>query len=35
MKPDVNIISFNEWNTIFSPDYNLVLESGMFMIKYN
>ncbi|KAG4107125.1 hypothetical protein H8356DRAFT_1625803 [Neocallimastix lanati (nom. inval.)] len=29
MKPDVNIISFNEWNTIFSPDYNLVLESDL------
>jgi len=28
MKPNIDIISLYEWNTIFSPDYGLVLESG-------
>jgi len=29
MKPEINIISFNEWKTIFSTDYGLVLESDL------
>ena len=30
MKPNVNIMSFNEWNDIFSTNYGLVLESGKY-----
>ncbi|KAG4083797.1 hypothetical protein H8356DRAFT_1436701 [Neocallimastix lanati (nom. inval.)] len=29
MKPNIDIISLYEWNTIFSPDYGLVLESEL------
>ncbi|OUM65696.1 hypothetical protein PIROE2DRAFT_7283 [Piromyces sp. E2] len=32
MKPDVNIIKFDEWDKIFSPDFGLVLESGNYQI---
>jgi len=34
MNPKVNMINFNEWNYIFSPDYGLVLESGKYFFHF-